>query len=111
MIHDHLFNEVLDALPASFWLRQRQEILARARAERAIVARHRVFALAIMVLAALGLALLLPPPRVAPVAFDSADQRLFNDAFVAANGAPVRALAPMALLIPADSSSRERTRP
>ena len=101
----------LDALPETFWLRQRHEILARARAQQLLTARVRVFALARVALAALSLALVLPPARVASVAPDPADELLFAEAFQAANGAPVRAVAPIALLIPAESVSKEKVRP
>jgi hypothetical protein len=93
----------LDELPEAFWQRQRASVLGALPRARPIRARMALVAAAAILLIAVVALLLAPRGPVKPAPITAADEQLFREACETANRIVPKALAPVALLLPADS--------
>lgn len=92
----------LGGVPEAFWLRQRRAVLQAAGGPHPVGAPRLAFALAMLLLVALGVSLLVPrgslrAPAQKPV--QAEDEQLFRQVYETANRIEPEALEPLALLL------------
>ncbi len=107
--HRHAAGEVLDNLSGAFWLRQRRSVLQAAGQSGRAGAFRPAFALAMLLLVALGVSLLVPrgsvrAPAQKPI-LQAEDEQLLRQVYQTANRIEPEALEPLRLLLPADAEN------